>query len=72
MMAMWIHVCRDAVYPATKWRDPVLGRWHRASPRRTFRCQRCGRRRWAAHLRVRVGWDVFERFCAESCSQDRP
>jgi hypothetical protein len=47
--------------------------WINHNPRRQMWCHRCGRKRWAARLRVQVYYDLTRVYCAdrEHCYRTR-
>ncbi len=69
-----VHIYRANDQPATRFFDVNVGphgRWFRCRRRRMWRTDCCGKRRWAAHVRVQVYYDHIHRFCADGrgCQQ---
>lgn len=63
------HIYSAQCQPATHFVDknmPGKPRHFRYSPRHIFRCDVCGRRRWAVKLSVQVYYDMTRFFCTET------
>lgn len=66
---MNIHVYAARLQPATHFVDPIMpGKPHhyRYSDQILFRCDNCGRVRWANKMRVQVYYDMTRFFCADT------
>jgi len=66
---MSIHIYTARCQPATHFLDycvPGKPIHFRYSPRHVFRCDECGRLRWAKNLSVQVYYDMIRFFCTET------
>jgi hypothetical protein len=60
-----IHIWRESLQPATRWRFPGVPGWVRWKPRSLVLTDCCDKRRWAKHVRIQAYYDGIRRWCAK-------